>query len=205
MCINALAMIAGYSPDNLDPSRLPVYLSHSPSGTSVANMAHWCQAVRGPPASRSDSSGGSGGGGSGGSGSGGGGGLGGGGGSGDGERERARMLYFDFGTRCATVLGAPRMCNQRAYDGARSPPEYNLSAVAAPLALFTGGRDALADPQDAALLAARLGAKWVVARRHEADYAVRAGAREGEGERGRKGREGGSRRDAREQATPIRN
>lgn len=46
MCINILAMIAGYNLDNVDAARLPIYLNYTPSGTSVANMAHWCQ-VRG--------------------------------------------------------------------------------------------------------------------------------------------------------------
>jgi hypothetical protein len=43
MCVNILAMIAGYNIDNIDLTRLPTYLNYTPSGTSVANMAHWCQ------------------------------------------------------------------------------------------------------------------------------------------------------------------
>jgi len=43
MCINILAMIAGYNIDNVDLQRLPIYLNYTPSGTSVTNMAHWCQ------------------------------------------------------------------------------------------------------------------------------------------------------------------
>ena len=44
MCVNILAMIAGYNTANVDVARLPVYLNYTPSGTSVANMAHWSQA-----------------------------------------------------------------------------------------------------------------------------------------------------------------
>lgn len=48
-----------------------------------------------------------------------------------------QMSYFDFGTRCTTVLGRPRDCNQYHY-GRITPPRYNLSRIAARLALFTG-------------------------------------------------------------------
>lgn len=47
LCVNLLAAICGYNPNNLDTSRLPVYLNYTPSGTSVKNMAHWSQVVRG--------------------------------------------------------------------------------------------------------------------------------------------------------------
>jgi pimeloyl-ACP methyl ester carboxylesterase len=113
LCVNALAMIAGYNPSNIDSARLPVYLNHTPSGTSVVNMEHWCQAVR--------------------------------------ARDPRAFSMFDFGTRCATARGAPRACNQRAY-GRLEPPEYNLSRITTPLALFAGGRDRLADPADFAIL-----------------------------------------------------
>eukprot|EP00877_Chromochloris_zofingiensis_P012454 jgi/Chrzof1/7462/Cz02g24260.t1_LIP1[v5.2] len=46
MCINLLAAICGYNPDNIDMNRLPTYMKYTPSGTSVQNMAHWSQAVR---------------------------------------------------------------------------------------------------------------------------------------------------------------
>lgn len=43
MCINLLAAICGYNPDNIDMNRLPTYMKYTPSGTSVQNMAHWSQ------------------------------------------------------------------------------------------------------------------------------------------------------------------
>ena len=38
-----LAAICGYNPNNLDVTRLPIYVNYTPSGTSVQNMAHWAQ------------------------------------------------------------------------------------------------------------------------------------------------------------------
>lgn len=49
LCVNILAAICGYNPDNLDERRLPTYVNYTPSGTSVMNMAHWSQ-VRGQSA-----------------------------------------------------------------------------------------------------------------------------------------------------------
>ncbi|KAI8474057.1 MAG: Alpha/Beta hydrolase protein [Monoraphidium minutum] len=131
LCVNLLAMICGYNDANVDTSRLPIYLNYTPSGTSVQNMAHWCQAMR--------------------------------------SHDPTEMTFFDFGTRCTTILGAPRPCNQRRY-GTASPPRYNFSAIAAPLALFTGGQDRLADPADAALLLAKLPRGRVLTWHSDADY-----------------------------------
>ena len=46
LCLNILSALAGYSTGNIDPGRLPLYLRYTPAGTSVQNMAHWCQSVR---------------------------------------------------------------------------------------------------------------------------------------------------------------
>ncbi|XP_057387123.1 lipase member K [Balaenoptera acutorostrata] len=45
ICSNFLFTWSGYDPKNLNMSRLDVYLSQSPEGTSVQNMLHWAQAV----------------------------------------------------------------------------------------------------------------------------------------------------------------
>nr|XP_003409296.2 lipase member K [Loxodonta africana] len=45
ICSNFLFTLSGFDPNNLNMSRLDVYLSHSPAGTSVQNMLHWAQAV----------------------------------------------------------------------------------------------------------------------------------------------------------------
>ncbi len=47
------------------------------------------------------------------------------------------MPMFDYGTTCTTWLGLPCKCNQRKY-GSMAPPQYNLTAITTPLALFTG-------------------------------------------------------------------
>ncbi|XP_033622530.1 lipase member J isoform X2 [Fukomys damarensis] len=43
ICLNILFMIFGSDPGNLNMSRLDVYFSHNPAGTSVQNMVHWSQ------------------------------------------------------------------------------------------------------------------------------------------------------------------
>ncbi|NP_001365020.1 lipase member K isoform 2 precursor [Homo sapiens] len=45
ICSNFLFTLSGFDPQNLNMSRLDVYLSHNPAGTSVQNMLHWAQAV----------------------------------------------------------------------------------------------------------------------------------------------------------------
>jgi pimeloyl-ACP methyl ester carboxylesterase len=46
LCDNVLYLIVGNNVTNLNQTRLPVYLSHFPSGTSIVNMDHWVQYVR---------------------------------------------------------------------------------------------------------------------------------------------------------------
>ncbi|XP_015354449.1 lipase member K [Marmota marmota marmota] len=45
MCSNFMFTVTGFDPQNLNMSRLDVYLAQSPAGTSVQNMLHWAQAV----------------------------------------------------------------------------------------------------------------------------------------------------------------
>ena len=42
-CSDLLFVIAGYDPQQLNSTRLPVYISHTPAGTSVQNMVHFAQ------------------------------------------------------------------------------------------------------------------------------------------------------------------
>lgn len=46
LCSNMLFVLSGFSPNNLNTTRLGVYSSEYPSGTSVKNMIHWFQAMR---------------------------------------------------------------------------------------------------------------------------------------------------------------
>uniref|UniRef100_A0A8C3JLH4 AB hydrolase-1 domain-containing protein n=1 Tax=Calidris pygmaea TaxID=425635 RepID=A0A8C3JLH4_9CHAR len=43
-CANLLFLLGGYNEKNLNMTRLDVYTSHYPDGTSVKNMIHWAQA-----------------------------------------------------------------------------------------------------------------------------------------------------------------
>jgi hypothetical protein len=48
-CEDVLFVLCGNDPEvahNLNASRMDVYISHTPAGTSVMNMAHWAQMVR---------------------------------------------------------------------------------------------------------------------------------------------------------------
>uniref|UniRef100_A0A8C0BSU8 AB hydrolase-1 domain-containing protein n=1 Tax=Buteo japonicus TaxID=224669 RepID=A0A8C0BSU8_9AVES len=42
-CANLLFLLGGYNEKNLNMTRLDVYTSHYPDGTSVKNMIHWAQ------------------------------------------------------------------------------------------------------------------------------------------------------------------
>ncbi|VDD74551.1 unnamed protein product [Mesocestoides corti] len=45
VCKNIIFLLAGYNAKNLNTTRLPVYVSHTPAGTSVQNIVHYCQSI----------------------------------------------------------------------------------------------------------------------------------------------------------------
>eukprot|EP01119_Soliformovum_irregulare_P023743 TRINITY_DN8361_c0_g1_i1.p1 TRINITY_DN8361_c0_g1~~TRINITY_DN8361_c0_g1_i1.p1 ORF type:complete len:388 (-),score=73.08 TRINITY_DN8361_c0_g1_i1:45-1067(-) len=45
-CTNFIFLLCGSDPSNLNQTRLPLYVSYTPAGTSVRNMMHWSQMVR---------------------------------------------------------------------------------------------------------------------------------------------------------------
>ncbi|NXF98793.1 LICH hydrolase, partial [Sakesphorus luctuosus] len=45
-CANLLFLMVGYNEKNLNMTRLDVYTSHYPDGTSVKNIIHWAQVVK---------------------------------------------------------------------------------------------------------------------------------------------------------------
>uniref|UniRef100_A0A0K0EJA2 Lipase n=2 Tax=Strongyloides stercoralis TaxID=6248 RepID=A0A0K0EJA2_STRER len=45
LCQNVMFLIGGPESNQLNTTRLPVYLSHTPAGTSTDNIAHWAQMV----------------------------------------------------------------------------------------------------------------------------------------------------------------
>ena len=47
-CENILELFGGLDVSNTNSSRLPVYFSHNPAGTSTQNMMHWSQMVESP-------------------------------------------------------------------------------------------------------------------------------------------------------------
>lgn len=46
LCSTVMELLAGYDRSDLNTSRIPVYFSHTPAGTSVKNMYHFAQLVR---------------------------------------------------------------------------------------------------------------------------------------------------------------
>ncbi|XP_054238031.1 lysosomal acid lipase/cholesteryl ester hydrolase isoform X1 [Indicator indicator] len=46
LCGNAFFLLCGFNERNLNMSRVDVYSTHCPAGTSVQNMIHWSQAVK---------------------------------------------------------------------------------------------------------------------------------------------------------------
>ncbi|CAH8842441.1 unnamed protein product [Trichobilharzia szidati] len=45
VCSNIIYLIVGYNVRNTNETRLPIYVAHTPAGTSVQNMVHYCQAI----------------------------------------------------------------------------------------------------------------------------------------------------------------
>ncbi|XP_034518295.1 lysosomal acid lipase/cholesteryl ester hydrolase isoform X2 [Ailuropoda melanoleuca] len=46
LCGNAFFILCGFNEKNLNMSRVPVYITHSPAGTSVQNLLHWGQLIK---------------------------------------------------------------------------------------------------------------------------------------------------------------
>lgn len=46
ICRNVIFLIAGYDLANLDEARVPIYVAHTPAGTSTRNIIHWAQLLR---------------------------------------------------------------------------------------------------------------------------------------------------------------
>ncbi|XP_012675467.2 gastric triacylglycerol lipase [Clupea harengus] len=47
LCGNIFFLLCGFDENNLNMTRTPVYTTHCPAGTSVQNMIHWSQGVKG--------------------------------------------------------------------------------------------------------------------------------------------------------------
>ncbi|EDO29518.1 predicted protein [Nematostella vectensis] len=105
VCSDFLFLIAGMDRSQLNETRLPIYISHTPAGTSVKNVVHFAQIFR-----------------------------------------EKKFQMYDYGS-------AEK--NKHKYNQ-DTPPQYNVSAVKVPSALYWGGHDVLADPTDVKDLLAKL-------------------------------------------------
>jgi lysosomal acid lipase/cholesteryl ester hydrolase len=103
-CENFLFVATGYDPQQMNATRLPVYIAHTPAGTSVQNLVHYAQVIN-----------------------------------------SGRFMKFDYG-----LFG-----NLNKY-GQLTAPDYDVSKITTPVALFWGENDIFADKRDVALLASRL-------------------------------------------------
>lgn len=108
-CSSVIFLISGFDVPQLNMTRLPIYIAHTPAGTSVKNMAHFAQMYR-----------------------------------------TKKFQMFDY--------GSPDKNKQ--HYGTDTPPKYNASAFDVPVALYWGGNDWLADPDDVKLLMPMLRNKW---------------------------------------------
>jgi pimeloyl-ACP methyl ester carboxylesterase len=97
ICENIFFILFGPEKKNLNDTRIPVYASHEPDGTSVKNMIHFAQGV-----------------------------------------QTNIFQAYDY--------GSPDK-NQQHYNQT-TPPPYSIASMKVPTAIFSGGEDWLADPED---------------------------------------------------------
>ncbi|XP_020909772.1 gastric triacylglycerol lipase [Exaiptasia diaphana] len=105
VCSDFLFLIAGNDQKQLNETRVPVYVSHTPAGTSVKNVVHFAQL-----------------------------------------HNAKKFQMYDYGSAD----------KNRQHYGQDTPPEYNVSKVAVPTALYWAGHDVLADPMDVKSLMPKL-------------------------------------------------
>ncbi|XP_054428783.1 lysosomal acid lipase/cholesteryl ester hydrolase [Pteronotus mesoamericanus] len=101
LCGNILFVLCGFNERNLNMSRVAVYITHSPAGTSVQNMIHWSQNVK-----------------------------------------LHKFQAFDWGSSAKNYF----------HYNQTHPPAYNVKDMPVPTAVWSGGRDLLADTRDISVL-----------------------------------------------------
>ncbi|KAL9984423.1 hypothetical protein ACROYT_G006711 [Oculina patagonica] len=109
ICSSVIFLISGFDIPQLNMTRLPVYIAHTPAGTSVKNMAHFAQLYK-----------------------------------------SKNFQMYDY--------GSPE--KNKEHYGNTTAPKYNASAIKVPVALYWGGNDWLADPDDVKILMKKLPNKW---------------------------------------------
>jgi len=116
LCGNMLFLIAGPSSNQLNATRLPVYLAHTPAGTSRRTFIHFGQMVN-----------------------------------------SGKISQYDFGSSK----------NKERY-GTPTPPEYDVSQMETPVALYWGSTDWLATDKDVRIMKPKL--KNVFAEKYLDDF-----------------------------------
>ncbi|XP_069317178.1 lysosomal acid lipase/cholesteryl ester hydrolase [Eulemur rufifrons] len=101
LCGNLLFVMCGFNERNLNMSRVDVYTTHSPAGTSVQNILHWSQTVK-----------------------------------------SQKLQAFDWGSSAKNYF----------HYNQSYPPAYNVKDMLVPTAVWSGGRDTLADVHDMSVL-----------------------------------------------------
>ncbi|XP_062958306.1 lysosomal acid lipase/cholesteryl ester hydrolase [Cynocephalus volans] len=97
LCGNLLFILCGFNERNLNMSRVDVYTTHCPAGTSVQNMLHWSQTVK-----------------------------------------SQKFQAYDWGSSAKNYF----------HYNQTYPPTYNVKDMLVPTAVWSGGRDRLADDND---------------------------------------------------------
>lgn len=101
LCANIFFLICGFNEKNLNMSRVDVYTTHCPAGTSVQNMLHWTQVVK-----------------------------------------YHKLQAFDWGSSDKNYF----------HYNQSYPPLYSIKDMHLPTALWSGGKDWLADTSDISIL-----------------------------------------------------
>ncbi|XP_055416235.1 lysosomal acid lipase/cholesteryl ester hydrolase isoform X1 [Bubalus kerabau] len=101
LCGNVFFVLCGFNERNLNMSRVAVYATHNPAGTSVQNMIHWLQVVK-----------------------------------------LHKFQAFDWGSSAKNYF----------HYNQSIPPLYNVKDMLVRTAVWSGGRDWLADDKDVVLL-----------------------------------------------------
>lgn len=96
VCADFIFLLCGFDTSNLNDTRIPVYVSHTPAGTSVKDIVHFAQLIK-----------------------------------------NKKFQMYDYGEKG----------NMEKYHAA-VPPQYNVTKMETPVALFTATNDWLADPYD---------------------------------------------------------
>ncbi|KFQ62722.1 Lysosomal acid lipase/cholesteryl ester hydrolase, partial [Pelecanus crispus] len=102
-CASLLFLLGGYNEKNLNMTRLDVYTSHYPDGTSVKTLIHWAQVLK-----------------------------------------TGEFKAFDYGSK------NPAVYHQE------TPPSYQVEEMPVPTAVWSGGKDWVADLRDVHLLLSRI-------------------------------------------------